>query len=212
MKIRIAYENGNISEKMDVKQAAKEVVRETADMSNDAIILLYLVEEESNVLGKNIMGVHLLDNVLAVYDGISDLIATYDYEKVAAYALYKDMEKFLEEAFKQYEQEQFGKAEAEKASADYLLKIGRNNFRFKGESAAEMIYSVIKAFFNSFSRCDGEIIIANINTGEANMIEYSKGLVTASVKINGAQHKTFDYCFPLNNQKLQDYIRKEVIL
>lgn len=214
MNFRVANEKGMISKEMKgAEEVARTVTREAITMKDDDVILLYLNEDDTMRLGKNVLSVHLKDNVLEVYNEKCNVMCFYEhYDTVRARVFFNAIKAEVEKLITEYEVSQYEQAEAEKNDALYSLSIGNNNFRYKGEYASACIYSVIQGFFSSLSRDEGKITIRELNKGKVHTIEYAKGLAKASVKIDGGQYKTFDYCYPTHNRELQNFIKKEVIL
>lgn len=220
MKYALSCANGEIKYNLTKKELINHLIRETVSIKNDDILVVYPMIYGSNILlGTDILAVHLCDGELNVH-GVKECVFSKSFSDMLVADYYNAISKALVEAEKNSntiecrfnEQVQFEQAEAEKAIALYSLSIGNNNFRYKGEYASDCIYSVIQGFFSSLSRDEGVITIRDLNKGDEHTIEYSKGLAKASVKIDGGQYKTFDYCYPTQNCELQNFIKKEVIL
>ena len=187
-----------------IDDAIDEYAKVGTSLHDGDVVLLY--DEEQHSLGSVIF------SAIGLSEGFIATTTYYDKDRRVMSCNFDDIVEDTRFRLFELEQQAFKQAEAKKAESSYLLTIGRSHFRFEGESASEMIYSVIQALFTSISRDHGKIIIRELNTGAETVIEFAKGLEKACVKINDAEYESFNYCRPSHNRKLQEYIRKQVIL
>ena len=221
MKLTLSTVDGELKYNLSKEELLKMIIKETTKMQDDDILLVYtMCKGWSKLLGTNVLSIYLTDGYLEVFDEKTNVTHKLLYSELTVRNYYNLLvklvdgveEKYFNEESRAFEKEQYEQAEAEKCEALYSLSIGNNNFRFKGENAADCIYSVIQGLFSSLSRDEGVITIRELNKGEQHTIKYAKGLAKASVKIDGGQYNTFDYCYPAHNRELQNFIKGGVIL
>lgn len=147
MNFRVVNEKGMISKEMkDAKEVARAVTREVIAMKDDEVILLYLNDDETIRLGKNVFSVHLKDNILEVYNENCDAMCFYDhYDTVRAYVFFKVIKDEVENLIKEYETSEYEQAEVEKEKALYNVSVYGKSLCFTGENAYKSVHDFILA-------------------------------------------------------------------
>lgn len=214
MNFRVANEKGVISKQMkDAKEVARFITREVGVMNDDDVILLYLNDDESTCLGKNVISVHLKDNILEVYNENCEVMCFYEhYDTCKVRVFFNAIKEEVEKFIKEYESSLYEQAEAAKENADYRVYIGSHQFKYIGRDADVLVYKVLEGLFSSISRDTATVVIRNSNTGSLQEIDYNKGFYTCSVKIDDGEIMTFEYYKPEKRRALMEFIRKVVIL
>lgn len=219
MKYALSCVNGELKYNLTKEELLEQLILETKRMEEDDILIIYPMVDGSKIrIGTDILAVHLLNGELDVY-GVKDTVFSSLFNNMTYSEYYNTIREVLDEFEKKqpikesraFEQEQFEQAEAAKESADYRVHIGGNIFRFTGETAADLVYAVIKGIFSSVSRDDDIITIHDAMNGNKYGIAYAKGLAKAVITING-RTRYFDYYIPHELSALMNFIKEVVIL
>lgn len=147
MNFRVANEKGMISKGMkDAKEVAQEVVREASEMKDDEVILVYLNDDETLCLGKNVLSIHLKDNILEVYNENCKDVCFYEhYDTVSVKDLFNAIKAEVETLIKEYETSEYEQSEAEKEYAEYTVYVYGKSLSFSGETAYNSVLDLILA-------------------------------------------------------------------
>ena len=221
MKLALCNANGEFSYNLTRVEMLKNVVSETEHMKDEDVLLVYTMNKDSIIIDENIMTIHLSNGELCIYDENFVVVNSLSYDDMdynyfyvllsGTLATFEYNKRHKGKESRAFEQEQFEQAEAAKESADYRVHIGGNIFRFTGETAADLVYAVIKGIFSSVSRDDDIITIHDAMNGNKYGIAYAKGLAKAVITING-RTRYFDYYIPHELSALMNFIKEVVIL
>ena len=167
MNFRVANEKGMISKGMkDAKEVAQEVVCEASEMKDDEVILVYLNDDETLRLGKNVLSIHLKDNILEVYNENCKDVCFYDhYGTVSVKDLFNAIKAEVETLIKEYETSEYEKAEAEKEYAEYIVYVYGKSLSFSGETAYNSVLDLILAVVSTEDDETGVISVEKDGSG-----------------------------------------------
>lgn len=167
MNFRVVNEKGMISKEMkDAKEVARAVTREAIAMKDDEVILLYLNDDETIRLGKNVLSVHLKDNILEVYNENCDGMCFYDhYDTVRAYVFFNTIKDEVENLIKEYESSEYEQAEAENEQAEYAVSVFGKSLCFTGENAYNSVHDFILAVVSTEDDETGVITVEKDGRG-----------------------------------------------
>lgn len=184
MNFRVVNEKGMISKEMkDAKEVARAVTREAIAMKDDEVILLYLNDDETIRLGKNVLSVHLKDNILEVYNENCDGMCFYDhYDTVRAYVFFNAIKDEVENLIKEYESSEYEQAEAENEQAEYAVSVFGKSLCFTGENAYNSVHDFILAVVSTEDDETGVITVEK--DGRGLDIGYAKGKYNIFLRVS----------------------------
>lgn len=167
MNFRVANEKGMISKGMkDANEVAQEVVREASEMKDDEVILVYLNDDETLCLGKNVLSIHLKDNILEVYnENCKDVCFYVHYDTVSVKDLFNAIKAEVETLIKEYETSEYEQAEAEKEYAEYTVSVYGKSLSFSGETAYNSVLDLILAVVSTEDDETGVITVEKDGRG-----------------------------------------------
>lgn len=167
MNFRVANENGMISKGMkDAKEVAKAVTREAIAMKDDDVILLYLNDDETTRLGKNVLSVHLKDGIIEVYNENCKVMSFCDnYNTDYTYDFFATIKEEVESLIKEYETSEYEQAEAEKEYAEYTVSVYGKSLSFSGETAYNSVLDLILAVVSTEDDETGVITVEKDGRG-----------------------------------------------
>lgn len=211
MNFRVVNEKGMISKEMkDAKEVARAVTREAIAMKDDEVILLYLNDDETIRLGKNVLSVHLKDNILEVYNENCDVMCFYDhYDTVRAYVFFNTIKEEVEKLTKEYETFLFDQAEEENKKAVYNVSVYGKSLSFSGETAYNSVLDLILAVVSTADDETGVITVEKYGRGLD--IGYAKGKYNIFLRVSD-DHCKWEIFEKGDRIAISKFLREWVIL
>lgn len=211
MNFRVVNEKGMISKEMkDAKEVARAVTREAIAMKDDEVILLYLNDDETIRLGKNVLSVHLKDNILEVYNENCDGMCFYDhYDTVRAYVFFNAIKDEVENLIKEYESSEYEQAEAENEQAEYAVSVFGKSLCFTGENAYNSVHDFILAVVSTEDDETGVITVEK--DGRGLDIGYAKGKYNIFLRVSD-DHCKWEIFEKGDRIAISKFLREWVIL
>lgn len=211
MNFRVANEKGMISKGMkDAKEVAQEVTREASVMKDDDIILVYLNEDETGCLGKNVLSIHLKDNILEVYNENCTVMCFYEhYDTCKVRVFFNAIEEEVEKLIKEYETSEYEQAEAEKEKAVYNVSVYGKSLFFTGENAYNSVHDFILAAVSTEDDETGVITVEKDDSGLD--IGYAKGKYNIFLRVSD-DHCKWEIFEKGDRKAISKFIRDWVVL